>query len=93
MCHYLQVPICCSFKIKIDIKVVIIPNEYHTISRVNLEKFVKIKICDSRIVRLILMDGALDRNSSLLPIEVASFCSVEEPIIELAIISEVDPVS
>ena len=28
------------------------------------------------------MDGALDRNSSLLPIELSSFCSVEEPIVE-----------
>ena len=46
---------------------------------------------DLQIVRLIVMDGAFDRNSSLLPIEVASFCSVEEPIVELA--SGVDPVS
>ena len=45
------------------------------------------------IVRLIVMDGAFDRNSPLLKIETASFCSVEEPIIELDIISGVDPVS
>ena len=41
-----------------------------------------IKIGKSQIVKLIVMDGAFDRNSSLLPIEVASFCSVEEPIVK-----------
>ena len=61
---------------------IIIPNQYHTIRCVHLEKIVKIKICDSQIVILIVMDGAFDRNSSLLPIELSSFCSVEEPIVE-----------
>ena len=67
---------------------------YITQSAVSVwRKFVKIKICDLQIVRLIVMDGAFDRNSSLLPIEVASFCIVEEPIFEVDIVSEVDPVS
>ena len=46
------------------------------------EKMLLIKISKCQIVKLFVMDSTFDRNTSLLPIEFASFCGVEAPIFE-----------